>query len=513
MRVVTPLLFCILVAWVAQSSCAAAQDLRIEHITIVSPERRQPLHNVHVTVLEGHIAAIGTEHSDKASRGEDVTLQTLDGRGLYLIPGLIDSHVHLSTVPGMTAEQERAHPEIAARARDQIPRSYLYFGFTTLIDLASTPDAIAHWKKSRGPMPETYFCGSAPVVDGYPMNWTLPPERYRDWPYMIVQPGDEASTPAGIDPAAHTPEAVVARMKADGAICVKTYFHRYEGQNLRVPRLDTLRALVKAAHAAGILVFMHAISPEGHSLALDAGVDVIAHGLWEWDDDGLRPRQLTPDVEKILDRMIATRTGLQPTMQVAYGFRDLFDSSYLSDPRLELVFPPDLIAWYRTSEGQWFRDSIRSGVLGELATSNDASAQWARAQKIYAPVIRRNGNATWRLFKGNGRLLFGTDTPAVPTYANPPGLNGWLEMHRLVEAGVTPAEIFRAATLTNAEALGLIRELGTVEVGKRANLLLVRADPRQTIQAYADIATVILGGRVLDPGRLKANGPGSGLKP
>jgi imidazolonepropionase-like amidohydrolase len=80
-----------------------------------------------------------------------------------------------------------------------------------------------------------------------------------------------------------------------------------------------------------------------------------------------------------------------------------------------------------------------------------------------------------------------------------------MEIHRLLDAGVTPAQIFEAATLRNARALRLDHEIGTVEVGKRANLLLVPADPRQTVQAYAGIVKVILGGRVLDPATLAAN--------
>jgi imidazolonepropionase-like amidohydrolase len=91
------------------------------------------------------------------------------------------------------------------------------------------------------------------------------------------------------------------------------------------------------------------------------------------------------------------------------------------------------------------------------------------------------------------------------TYANPPGMNGWLEMHRLIDAGLTPAQIFRAATLANAEALGLSREIGTVQPGMRANLLLLRQDPTQTIQAYDGIIKVILHGRVLDRAELAAH--------
>jgi hypothetical protein len=59
-------------------------------------------------------------------------------------------------------------------------------------------------------------------MDGYPMNFDPKPPRYRDFPYMLIEPGMRA--PEGIDPAMLTPQAVVARMKSDGAICVKTFF-------------------------------------------------------------------------------------------------------------------------------------------------------------------------------------------------------------------------------------------------------------------------------------------------
>ena len=121
------------------------------------------------------------------------------------------------------------------------------------------------------------------------------------------------------------------------------------------------------------------------------------------------------------------------------------------------------------------------------------------------PVIDRGKHATAYVVARHGRILFGTDTPSAPTYANPPGLNGWLEMHRLIDAGETPAQIFKSATLTNARALKLDRDIGTVQVGKRANLLLLRQDPTQTIDAYAGIVKVILNGRVLDPSELAAN--------
>lgn len=483
---------------------ATARDLRLEHVTIVSPERASPMRDAILHIRDARIISISTR-SSPAAPVSTPDVEVIDGKGLYLAPGLIDSHVHLGDVPGMTAPQEQAHPELARAARAQIPRSYLYFGFTTLVDLNSSPEHVAEWS-AHAVHPDLYFCGAAPVMDGYPMNFTPKPLRYRQSPYMLIERGHESMAPDGIGPAEHTPEAVVARMKADGASCVKSHFERgFSGQrDLPVPRLDTIRALVRAAHTAGMPVFFHANSTEAQQFALDAGVDIIVHGLWNWN--GARSQTELPSaVKQTLDRIVAANVGLHPTMQVLYGERDLFDPAYLSDPRLMRVLPANLIAWYRSAAGQWFHDILAASHLSGPGAESSAAAQWEIIRSNYAAPIERSKVTARYLVENDARILFGTDTPSSPTYANPPGLNGWVEMHRLVAAGMTPAQVFRAATLANAEALGLSRELGTVEPGKRANLLLLRKDPSRTIEAYDEIVTVILHGRAFDRATLAAD--------
>ncbi|MGH7576597.1 MAG: amidohydrolase family protein [Longimicrobiales bacterium] len=108
------------------------------------------------------------------------------------------------------------------------------------------------------------------------------------------------------------------------------------------------------------------------------------------------------------------------------------------------------------------------------------------------------------LSAADARLLFGSDTPSAPTYANPPGLNGRLEMEDWIAAGVTEAKLFRALTIDNARALGLEGEMGTVEVGKTANLLLLGADPLESVAAYDAIETVFLHGRPIPRDELSA---------
>jgi hypothetical protein len=286
---------------------------------------------------------------------------------------------------------------------------------------------------------------------------------------------------------------------------VKTFFERGFGgvRNLPVPKLETIRAVVAAAHAAGMPVLMHANSDEAQEFGLDAGVDIMAHGMWNVYQEHSATSEVTPGMRKILDQELARNVGYQPTMQVLYGLRDVAGGSFLSDPQLHRVLPSNLLDWYRSPEGQWFHAEV-SGDM-KLPPNPSPSQRDQVANDAFGPVLERSRQAAAYVVERHGRILFATDTPSAPTYANPPGLNGWLEMHRLLQAGETPAQIFKSATLTNAQALKLDRDTGSVQVGKRANLLLLRQDPTHTIDAYADIAKVILNGRILDPSELAAN--------
>jgi imidazolonepropionase-like amidohydrolase len=490
----------IFIAVVPLLGLAEAATLRIERVTVVSPERAQPLRNATVVVRDGRIVAVAARPPPRVAASDQTII---DGRGLYLTPGLIDSHVHLTEIPGMTPQHEASDPAVARAARAQFPRSYLLYGYTTLVDLISTPQLMAQWNANET-RPDTYFCGATPVIEGYGLGFTPPEARFKAYPYMLVQPGEESKVPSGVDPAAHTPAAVVARMKADGASCVKAFAENGFGPRTNLPmiRLETAQALVRAAHTAGLPVFMHANAADMQAFALEAGADIIAHGMWHWDEappaGGRRSDALTPGVQKILDEILERNVGWQPTIQVLYGERDLLDPDYLANPALTRVLPASLIEWYGTPKGRWFRDIIGANVPQGVD-------QWAAGRAFYSGFLAQVTNATSYLATRKAKSLFGTDTPSSPTYANPPGLNGFVEMQRLVAAGLTPADVFRAATLANAEALRWSAELGTVEAGKRANLLLMREDPTRSVKAYANIVKVIVGGRVLDAGDLAAD--------
>jgi imidazolonepropionase-like amidohydrolase len=86
--------------------------------------------------------------------------------------------------------------------------------------------------------------------------------------------------------------------------------------------------------------------------------------------------------------------------------------------------------------------------------------------------------------RNGGHLVFGGDTPSAPTYANPPGYNGFLELMTVEAAGIHPRQLLTAATMEAAGLFGLSRDYGTVEAGKIADLLVLTADSLTSVTAF-----------------------------
>jgi imidazolonepropionase-like amidohydrolase len=448
---------------------APPAGLVIAEVTIVSPERSAPLEHAYVRILDGRIVEV----SARPLRGKE----EIAGSARYLVPGLIDSHVHLAVPPGfpsaMTREQAAAHPEVVASTLAQDPKSYLFFGFTTVVDLVGSGDRTAQWNALEL-RPDAYFCGAAAIIGGQ-----LRAIRYPYFSYPVTL---QERLAVLSDPAQRTPEAIVGRIAADGAICVKTVYDGFVGVT---PTVDEVKELVTAAHARGLPVFMHANRKHAQAVAVGAGLDVIAHGMWrEPGEEGA----LDTEAREILMTVARNGTGYQPTTQVIVGELDMLRDDYLAQPQLADVYPATFIDWCSHAKDGCGDDRHRN----------------AAAEPSIRGTISRAAELTRFLAAADARLLFGSDTPSDLLYTNPPGLNGRMEMSNWIAAGVSNEKLFRALTIDNARMLRLDDKIGTVEPGKTANLLLLRSNPLESVTAFDTIETVFLHGRPIARNELSA---------
>jgi imidazolonepropionase-like amidohydrolase len=465
-------------------------DVWIRDVTVVSPERAHSLAHAHVVLRDGRIVWVDTKPPPLPAPAN-----VIEGTGRFLVPGLIDGHVHLDDIPGVAHEDVPKRPELAAAYFKQLPRSYLYFGFTTVVDLGVIDPAAVARVRSAELAPTVLDCGNGlALVDGYPMAFAPPPLRYVAFPNFLYGPSPDASLLATYPAADHTPAAAVARVVAGRGACVKTYYETGYGAQrgkLPVPTVDLVKDVVARAHEQRLPVLLHANSLAAHAFAVATHVDAAAHGLWNWpagadDAGGDISEGLPRAVRAVIDAEIRYGIGTMPTSRVMSGLEDLFVPDFLDDPRLGDVLPAELLAWYRTDAGKWFAN--------ETAKASDGAPPDRLRQALHA--IGDRGRAASSYFAAHhGRLLFGSDTPSSPTYANPPGYNGYLEMRELEVAGIAPRDLLASATLSNAKLFGLEQVYGTVQAGKRAMLLLLASDPLESVSAFDRIEVVFVAGR------------------
>ena len=463
----------------------------IEDVTLISPERQSPLPHISVVIRSGRIAQIapGLVAGLHATR--------IDGHDRFLIPGLIDSHVHVGDTGPLDDDAADKHPELLQAYQSQLPRAFLAFGFTTLVDLNSA--AQDRTRFIAAPVhPNLYHCGSAVrILGGY--GALRPPKDAvaANAANLVYQTAQAKDWPAFLDPLDYTPARAVDRVVQAGGTCVKAFVEPGFGGVFHwpIPSAETLAALRAETRRRGLVFIVHANAVEAWQAVLAAHPDVIAHGLWHWPGD--RFASVPPaEARDVIRAAARAGIGVQPTLQVIYGELSVFDRSLLEDPRFAESLPRALVAYLKGDEAQAAARAMQEQYRQIFAKLQaPASMDVAKAMSIAPARV----TATLRIMlEEKVKLLLGSDTPSGDGgIGNPPGLNGRLELSRWAEAGVPLSRILRAATLDNAIAFGLSKDLGTIEVGKRADLLLLCADPLQSVAAYDAIDTVFLNGNPL----------------
>lgn len=395
----------------------------------------QPIHDAAVVIQGDRIVAANARHRVEIP----ANAQIVDTRGKTIMPGLIDLHVHLDLIGHGDYERyyeflgglERL-PEALPIAAKQMIRA----GVTSAVDLG-TPFQIldARRRIDAGEIPGPRLTISGPWITRIAMEG--------------VPPGYEnvVGSPAEARRAAREN---IAR----GADVIKTWLGL---------TADDLVAVVDEAHKHGVKVHAHVYQPEEIRLAIDAGVDVLQHV-----GSARNPPYPEDLLAEIAHRQIpvvqtvAHRIWVFPAT-VAFPER-------LQDPALERDMPADFYAELQDS----FRDFHRLGYFAEIG--------------VETRNARRAGG---QFIEANAYMGVGTDA-ASPLNFHFEAM--WREMSALVDLGMSEIQVISAATKSGAEILGRGRELGTLEPGKLADLIVVDGNPLSDIGAMQHVVLTIRGG-------------------
>ncbi len=434
---------CILALILSAGAFAEEGGILIEDVTLIDGTGRPPIDNVSVLTSGERIVRVARGGLD-APPGT----QRVDGTGKYLIPGLMDLHVHLQGGTQVTKDGLR---EITRdrKAGIRALHSYLYSGVTAIYDAGNNPDHILGLREEERAgkivSPRIFATGGIvtyPGSHGGSAGATL----VDDWPEAIP--------------------ALDAHIERKPDILKLTLEERGWGARPMIPMLplDLMEKIIQYYNDRGIRTTVHTASERRARQAIFAGIDTLAH-----------PIILGPITEDFARLMGAKRIPMVTTLTIGENYSRLAEHpEYLDQPLYRAAIPPEDI------------ENLKTEVRKQFAEQS-----WTWWMKIMTPIAQENLRM---INAAGGILVLGTDQTLGPAVHR--------EMELLSGAGISNADIIRIATLHGAIFLGKERELGSIEEGKLADMVLLEADPIADIDNAKKIAGVIKAGRLIDRSRL-----------
>ena len=387
-------------------------------------------------VVSGDRIVSAAQVSDEALKALPPAAELVDATGKWVIPGLVDAHVHADTEADLQQMLRWGVTSVRLMAED-----------------AAVAGKLAAASRTRADLPEVF--SAAPIFT-----------RKGGW-WDQGQPPD-----ANLDRFPDSPERArdaVRRAKALGSLEIKLMLDDMGWCRDPLPRLPRMtpqvaEALIEEARRAGLRVSVHAPNLADAREAVTRGATALAHGVLEPFDEGT------------VAAMKARPVFYIPTMDIFEFLADprAFVEGVLSDPRAEKGLPSAVVARYRSvsyAEGYARRYPNFRNIRERLA------------------ALRQN---LVRLHAAGVPVALGTDMWAFP------GLGVSIELDLYVRAGLTPLEAIRAATRTAAASLGLEKDRGTIEAGQRADFLVLDADPLTDVKNVRAISAVYKAGQRVD---------------
>jgi imidazolonepropionase-like amidohydrolase len=430
----------------------SAPSVALEHVQLIDGTGALPRIDQTILISDGKIAAIGEAHSAVIP----AKAEHLDLTGYSALPGLVGMHDHLFySVDFFEPQGVLAHDMPFS-----FPRLYLAAGVTTIRTTGSfEPYTDLEIKKSI----------DAGTMIGPKMNVTGPYLEGAAFPLIQIHklngPKDAQRT--------------VDYWAAEGAGSFKVYTD--------VSRTE-LKAAIVAAHRHGLTITGHLCSI-GFREAAEMGIDGLEHGLFV-------DTEFSPDKKEdsCPPQANATAADLDISSAVIQGtIRSLIDH--------HVAVTSTLPAW---EEFIATRRELPTRVLRSLS-SDALRALLAPKERIvhegqrYQQMLRKEMQFERAFVEAGGLLLAGCDGVLGADIA---GFGDQRELEMLVEAGFTPLEAIKIASLNGARFLGQSDRIGSLEVGKQADIVLVRGDPSTNIADIENVELVFKDGVGYDSGKL-----------
>ena len=426
---------------------ARADTVVIEHVTLLDGVHA-PQADMTVAVDGARIAAV-----TPSAIAHDLQGRRIDGRGKFLLPGLMDVHIHLrgGFDPGPTPGGEPAPPN--RQEGVEALASFLYAGVTTVVDVGNRPEHIlplrADERAGRILSPRIFATG----------NLITYPGSHGD--RIAVRISDFEKDKALLDRhiAEQQPDILKLTLEEEGW-----------GSRPMIPLMpvELLGKIIRYYNLHGIRTTVH-VSSELRSLeAISAGSDTLAHPVIQG-----------PVSDSFVRLMAAKKIPFASTLTIGDNYSRLVEHP-------EYLDQPLYVASFSAAD----REQLRTRTRAEWKTRT-----WTAWMKVMTPIAEENVR---KVHAAGGVVACGTDQSS--------GAATQRELELLVAAGISPLDVIRIATYNGAVFLGKADQLGSIDTGKLADLVLLSKDPSTDINNAKAIVFVMKNGQIIDESQLPLAG-------
>jgi imidazolonepropionase-like amidohydrolase len=436
----------------------------LEHVRVIDGTGRAPVEDQNVVIEGGKIVAVQAGSDTPATEGTTV----LDLRGYTVMPGIVGMHDHLFYVaqPDQDSQWNSEPPRLVPQMTFSAPRLYLAGGVTTMRTTGSVETyADLNLKRAidEGKLPGPHIDVTGPYLEGA--------NSYFLQMHQLSGP-DEA-------------RQMVDYWADRGVTSFKAY--------MNITRAE-LKAAIEAAHKRGIKVTGHLCSVT-YKEAAELGIDDLEHGFFV-------NTQLDPDKKPDVCSESTGVYTLEHMQANSAEAKDLIDTLVKHHVAVTSTLP------VFESGGLPGRPPLRQAVL-DVMTPQAREAYLFNRER---PATMKPPKADWpMLFKrdmelehafaaAGGLLLAGPDPTGNGGVV--PGFGDQREIELLVEAGFSPVEAIRIATLNGATYLAKQDQIGTIAAGKNADLVVIKGDPGSRISDIENVEMVFKDGIGYDSQKL-----------